>query len=263
MSKAKAISVFYFVLIVSLAGLALFIKFTHSYYRVIGVTKGSVEIPCAKPKAGAVCMGPDPDRIAFYVRALDRSVERPSKEHKYEAEVTMGLFVSDQKVGSIYEHGSEKGNYLIGSHRNTVRIYYSTVNELENKLKWYGHRRGEYAAVASDIDGYAKYDNIACPPIDVLVSKKVTETQMNTCAVIRRALYVPKASPNKLINCHQYLDTDGIMRLRGCTVYSDLAMGGRVEYSISSRVFISGKWIELDAAITNYLNGILISTEKQ
>jgi hypothetical protein len=225
MSKTKAISVFYFVLIVSLAGLALFIKFTHSYYRVIGVTKGSVEIPCAKPKEGAICMGPDPDRIAFYVRALDRSVGMPSKEHKYEAQVTIGLFVSDQKVGSIYEHGSEEGNYLIGSHHNTVRIYYSDVNEIESKLEWYG-RWGKYAAVASDIDGYAKYDNIACPPIDVLVSKKVTEAQMNTCAVVRRALYVPKTDPNKLIDCHQYLEADGVLRLRSCTVYSDLVMGG-------------------------------------
>jgi hypothetical protein len=256
----KLTSLICFFLVVSFVAFISFYKSDGYHYRVIGVSKGLVEVPCANPKAGARCTGPDPNRIAFYVKAIDRVVGRPSKSHKYGAEVFIGLFVSDEKVESIYKHGSEKGNYLIGSRVNTVRIYYSVVGDLEYKLKWYSHW-GDYAAVVSDIDGYDKYDNIACPSIDLLVNKKVTEVQMNTCAVIRRALYVPKASPNKLIDCHQYLEADGVLRLRGCTVHSDLAMGGRVEYSIGSKDFLSGKWVELDKSISGYLNGMLIPTE--
>ncbi|MFI8744761.1 hypothetical protein ACIGKL_06355 [Pseudomonas sp. NPDC077186] len=260
MNNTKLISLACFIFIASFAVFFLFYKGSGPHDRVIGVSKGLVEIPCAKPKAGARCTGPDPNRIAFYVKAIDRTIGRPSKSHRYGTEVFIGLFVSDEKIESIYEHGSEEGNYLIGSHVNTVRIYYSAVSELKYKLKWYGHW-GDYAAVASDLDGYDKYDDISCPPAELLVSKKITEAQKNTCSVVRRALYVPKASPNKLIDCHQYLDADGVMRLRSCKVHSDLAMGGRAEYSIGSKEFLSGKWVELDESITDYLNGMLIPME--
>lgn len=260
MNNTKLTSLICFIFIVSFVVFLLFYKGGVSHDRVIGVSKGLVEVPCAKPKAGARCTGPDPNRVAFYVKAIDRIIGRPSKSHRYDTEVFIGLFVSDEKIESIYEHGSEEGNYLIGSHVNTVRIYFATVSDLEYKLKWYGHW-GDYAAVVSDIDGYDKYDDISCPPVELLVSEEITEAQMNTCAVIRRALYVPKASPTKLIDCHQYLEADGVLRLRGCKVHSDLAMGGRVEYSIGSKDFLSGKWVELNEAITNYLNGMLIPAE--
>ncbi|WP_157699351.1 hypothetical protein [Pseudomonas sp. M30-35] len=257
--KSRFLLVFYLVLIVLMIVWVLGNKGTSSNYRVVGVSKGLVEVSCAKPKVGSRCTAPDPDRIAFYVRALDHSIGMPTEKYGYGTEVTIGLFVSDAKAESIYEHGSEAGNYLIGSDNN-VRIYYSALNELESKLKWYSHW-GKYAAVVSDVVGYDKYDNISCPSIVALVSKKATEVQRITCGVIRRALYVPKANPNKIIDCHQYLGVDGVLRLRGCTVHSDLAMGGRVEYAINSKFFLNGKLVSLDKKITGYLNGILISTE--
>jgi len=229
-------------------------------YRTVGISKGLVEIPCAKPEASARCTAPNPKEIAFYVKALDHAFGRPEIDKSYDTEVLLGLFVSGDELKTIHEHGTELGNYLIGGRDSTVRIYYFPGSELAYKLKWYGHW-GKYAPVSSDVDGYDKYDDITCPKVDLLVSKKVAEAKMNTCAVIRRALYVPKASPDVLIDCHQYLEPDGVLSLRGCRIHSSLAMGGRVEYSIEGKNFVNGRWVALNKAIVNYLNGMLTSIE--
>lgn len=86
---------------------AIKIKYNIPNNRVIGVTEGFIEIPCAKPVPDTKCSAPDQSRIAFYLTAPDQAISYPPVGRDYNDYVGIGLFVSDKTVETIYENKKE------------------------------------------------------------------------------------------------------------------------------------------------------------
>jgi hypothetical protein len=226
--------------------------------RVIGITEGFIEIPCAKPVPGRRCSAPDQSRIAFYVKTTDQATSHPPTERNYNDYINIGLFVSDKTVEIIYENKKRNNvekNYLIGSHANTVRISYSNKNEFDTQLQWLSLTpRAKYSEIASDIDGYRKFDDATCPATGAIINKEILpDGDRIRCTAMRRALYVSNNHPDTLISCLQILLSDDVIKLHTCTITTKLNFEGRARYSIQPEHVISGKWTEINKKLWNTL----------
>jgi len=243
------------------------IKYNIPSDRVIGVTEGFIEIPCAKPVSGTKCTAPDQSRIAFYVTAPGQAISYPPTGMDYNDYIGIGLFVSDKTVETIYENKKRDGvsqNYLIGSHVDTVRISYSAESELGAQLRWLSLTpKAKYSEVTSDIDGYQKFDDTTCPATGAVINKNsLPEEDYIRCTAMRRALYTSKKHPSTLISCVQIIPSSNILKLHTCTITTKLAFEGRVRYSIEPKHVLSGKWIELNEKIVKYINELLVLANK-
>ncbi|MDH0144137.1 hypothetical protein [Aquipseudomonas alcaligenes] len=248
--------------IFTLSILAVKIKYNIPNNRVVGITEGFIEIPCAKPVPGRRCSAPDQSRIAFYVKAPDQAISYPPADRDYNNYIGIGLLVSDKTVESIYENKKRDGdsqNYLIGSHVDTVRISYSAENELDSQLQRLSLTpKAKYAEVTSDIEGYRKFDDTTCPSTGTTINKNsLPEEDYTRCTAMRRALYIPKHHPDTLISCMQIILSDNILKLHTCTITTKLSFEGRARYSIQPKHVLSGKWIELNERIVRYINSLL------
>ena len=235
--------------------------------RVIGITEGFIETPCAKPVPGRRCSAPDQSRIAFYVKATDQATLYPPTERNYNDYINVGLFVSDTIVETIYENkkrNDAEKNYLIGSYANTVRISYSAKNELDTQLQWLNLTpRAKYSEITSDIDGYRKFDDTTCPATGTIINKEILpDGDRIRCTAMRRALYLSKNHPDTLISCLQILLSDNVIKLHTCTITTKLNFEGRDKYSIQPEHVISGKWAEINKKIVGYINSLLTSATK-
>lgn len=258
MSRAK---IMIFVLIIPAIYVAAF--FLTPENRVIGITNGIIEIPCADPSPDKKCLSPDPSRIAFYIKAQTRSVSYPPNDRNYNDYVGLGLLVSDEKAESIYESRKKGGtalNYLIGSHVDTVRISYSTEDELSAHLQRLRLvPAAKYLEVSSDIEGYQKYDDTTCPATGTFINKEsLPEKKRWSCTAMREAIYVPTNHPDSLIICMQIISPESFLKLHTCKVTTKISLGGRVSYSIQPKHVLSGKWIEINSKIVEHINGLLI-----
>lgn len=247
--------------------LAVKIKYNIPNNRVIGITEGFIEIPCANPTLGKRCSAPDQSRIAFYVKAPDQAISYPPAGRDYNNYIGIGLLVSDKIVESIYENKKRDGaeqNYLIGSHVDTVRISYSAKNELDTQLQWLSLTpKAKYSEVTSDIEGYRKFDDTTCPATGTIINKKSLPEENNIrCTAMRRALYISNNHPDTLISCMQIVLSDNILKLHTCTITTKLAFEGRARYSIQPKHVLSGKWTELNEKIVKYINSLLIPVNK-
>ncbi|SDG25270.1 hypothetical protein SAMN05216603_1012 [Pseudomonas benzenivorans] len=243
------------------------VKYNIPNNRVIGITEGFIEIPCAKAVPGRKCSAPDQSRIAFYVKAPDQAISYPPAERDYNDYIGIGLLVSDKTIESIYENKKRDGdsqNYLIGSHADTVRISYSADNELNSQLQWLSLTpKAKYAEVTSDIKGYRKFDDTTCPSTGATVDKNsLPEENYIQCTAMRRALYISNNHPGTLISCMQIILSDNILKLHTCTITTKLAFEGRASYSIQPEHVLSGKWTELNEKIVRYINSLLIPANK-
>jgi hypothetical protein len=255
-----------------LAVIALFIASIEIKYkipnnRVVGITEGFIKIPCAKPIPGRICSAPDQSRIAFYLKAADQAISYPPPERNYNDYIGIGLLVSDKVVETIYENKKNNGteqNYLIGSHADTVRISYSTKDELATQLQWLNLTpKAKYSEVTSDIEDYRKFDDITCPATGTVINKRsLPEEDKIRCTIIRRTLYISNNYPGTLINCMQILPSDNVLKLHTCTITANLVLEGRVKYSIQPKHVISGKWTEINEKIVNYINALLTPATK-
>lgn len=231
--------------------------------RIIGITNGIIEIPCANPDLGKKCVSPDPNRIAFYIKAQTRSISYPPNDRSYNDYAGLGLFVSDKKVESIYENrkkGGKDPNYLIGNHVDTVRISYSTEDELSAHLQRLRFvPTAKYLEVSSDIEGYQKYDDTTCPATGTFINKEsLPKKKRWSCTAMREAIYVSAKHPNSLISCMQIISSENYLKLHTCEITTKISLGGRIRYSIQPKHFLNGKWIEINAKIVEYINSSLI-----
>lgn len=231
--------------------------------RIIGITHGFIDTPCANPSSGKKCVSPDPSKIAFYINAQTRATSYPPIDRNYNDYVGLGLFVSDEKVESIYENRKNGGadpNYLIGSHADTVRISYSTEDELSAHLQRLRFvPTAKYSEVSSDIAGYKKYDDTTCPATGTLINKEsFPENKLRPCTTMREAIYIPAKQPDSLISCMQIISSENRLTLHTCEITTKTSLGGRVSYSIQPKHVLSGKWLEINSKVLEYINGLLI-----
>lgn len=268
MPRYRTIKIIFIILAVIISLMAsIKIKHNTPHNRVIGITEGFIEIPCAKPIPGKRCSAPDQSRIAFYLKAADQAISYPPSERNYNNYIGIGLLVSDEVVETIYENKKGNGteqNYLIGGHVDTVRISYSAKDELSTQLQWLNLTpKAKYPEVTSDIEGYRKFDDTTCPATGTVINKNLlSEEDKIRCTTIRRALYTPNNYPGTIINCMQILPSDNILKLHTCTITTKLVFEGRVKYSIQPKHVISGKWTEINEKVVNYINALLTPATK-